>query len=418
MNRSSLIKERPNNDIFFTILMAMIWAESILMRYIRVGIQMVPYIWKHADMILTLGYIIFLFLSMGAMLRNMYMKEVMYLLMMYAVFLAYFYLVPANKMYYYTSGITITRVLPMFMVGICAYRINREQMLKALHLISFITVYIFAVYTVFIAASNERLMRTGDMHGAYNILPHICLVFARFIRKPNPLYGVTFSVGSLILLFLGNRGSLLCLGVFVIVTILFSDRLKRPWLFLGLSAVVMVILFYFGLLDFLYSVAEKYGFSLRIFQKLESGDIAYSSGRDRIQQRVWEYILRYPMLGLGIFSDRQVAGGSYAHNIILEVLMHYGLVIGLILLGSVTYLLIGCYNYLKKGNRPELDLYGALLFSHGFKLLLSSSYLSEPYFFFTIGFACAVMNERNRCLRLDRSRRERKGLVRHRRILL
>lgn len=416
MNRSSLIKEQTKGDIFFTVLMSMIWADSILMRYIRVGIQMIPHIWKHADMIISLMYLIMFFLSLGEMLRSVYMKEILYLIMMYVVFLLYFYLVPANKGYFYNSGITISKVFPMFMIGICAYRISRDQIVKALYGISIITVLLFAFYRMMNIASDQKLMMSGDMHGAYSLLPHICLVFAGFIKKPRPLNGCTFSVGVLILLFLGNRGSLLCLGVFIVVTILFSGRLKRPWLFLILSAIVMMILFFFGLLDLLYNVAEEHGFSLRIFKKLESGEIADSSGRNRIHQRVWEYILRYPMLGMGIFSDRQVAGGYYAHNIVLEVLIHYGIGIGSALLGLVAYLLVFSYKYLRQEKRPELDLFGALVFSYGFKLLMSSSYLLEPYFFFTLGFACAIINERNQALRIERRSRDRKGLVRFRRI--
>ena len=417
MHRRTLTNEYHSNDIFFPILMSMLWADNILMKYVRVGIQKIPFIWKHADMILTMILTLLIFLSLGAMLKNLYMKEILYTIGMYAVFLAYFYLVPDNKMYFYTSGITITRCFPMFLVGICYYRIDREKTLEYMYRISLVTIYVFVFYTVFIAASNERIMRKGDMHGAYNLLPHVCLVLARFIRRPGIFGGITASIGGLMLLFLGNRGSLLCLGVLVIVTILFSGRVKRPWLYLSLAISAMVILFAFGLLDFLYSVAEKYDLSLRIFQKLESGEITYSSGRDKIQERVWEHILKNPIFGKGIFGDRQVAGGMYAHNLIMELMVQYGVLTGLGLFGVICYLLVGTYYYLRKENRIELDLYGALVFAFVFKLFMSSSYLSEPYFFFTLGFACAVIDERSRVLQYLRSETERKGLVRRRRIL-
>ena len=417
MKRSNLIKERTHNDTFFTAFMALVWADSILLRYIRVLLQMIPYIWQQADMILMLGFIITLGLSLGAILRTLYIKEMFYVMVMYAVFYLHFYGYPLNTTYFYNQGgITITECFPMFLIGLCAYRINRENTMKIMYLISVASIFAFVLYTTVFSRIDSSTLRNGDMHGAYTILPHLCLAFMGVLRKPNAWNIGAFTIGAVFLLFLGNRGSLLCLGVCVIATILFSGRLKKPWLFLCLSAMAMAILFLFGLLDFLHNMAEKYEFSLRIFQKLESGEIAASSGRDRIQDRVWEYIWMYPMMGMGLFSDRRVAGGYYAHNIIPEVLIHHGMIVGIILLCLVAYLLVGTYRYLRKENHLAKDVYGALLFSVVFKLFLSSSYLMEPYFFFTLGFACAAMSEYRNIKRQERDVKERTGLVRLRRI--
>lgn len=417
MKRSNLIKERTHNDIIFTVFMALVWADSILLRYIRVVLQMIPYIWQHADLILSLSFILTLGLSLGAMLRSVYIKEMFYVMAMYAVFYLHFYGYPLNTMYFYNQGgITITECFPMFLIGLCAYRINRETTMRIMSQISIASIFAFIIYTTVFSRIDATTLRDGDMHGAYTLLPHICLAFMGMLRKPNIWNISALTVGSVFLLFLGNRGSMLCLGVCVIVTILFSGRLKRPWLFLCLSALAMAILFLFGLLDFLHNMAEKYEFSLRIFEKMESGELASSSGRDRIQNRVWEYIWMYPMMGLGLFSDRRVAGGFYAHNIIPEVLIHHGVVIGTLLLGLFAYLFVGTYRYLRRENHFAKDLYGALLFGVVFKLFLSSSYLMEPYFFFTLGFALAAMSECRKIKRQERDVKERTGLVRFRRI--
>ncbi len=417
MNRSSLIKEQAHNDILFTVLIAMIWADSILLKYVRVALQLIPYIWKHADMFISMAYIICIGLSVGAILRSVYIKELFYVAVFYAIFYLHFYSFTLNETYFYSyGGTTITRVFPMFLVGICAYRINREYTMRVLYVISVITVFSFVIYTTLFANTDDRVMLDGDMHGAYNILPHICLTFAGMIRKPNPWNITAFGIGAVLLLFLGNRGSLLCLGVFVIAAILFSGRVKRPLLFLTLSVLGMLILFAFGLLDFLYNVAEDNDFSLRIFKKLESGEIASSSGRDKIQKKVWEYILLYPMMGMGIFADRRICGGYYAHNVVLEILLHYGVVIGTVFIGLLLYIFARTYSHLKREKDLTCDFFLVLMFSYVFKLFISNSYLMEPFFFFAVGFSCAAANERMRFLRLERSRKERKGLVRLRRI--
>ncbi len=417
MKQSKLIKERTDNDIFFTVFMALLWADSILMRYVRVVLQMLPYVYKHADLILSVVTVIFLGLSLRSMLRTLYIKEMFYVLVMYGVFYGHFYSYSLNTTYFYEQGgITITECFPMFLIGICAYRINRETTMKVMYRISVVSIFAQVIYTMVFSRIDATTLRDGDMHGAYTLLPHICMAFTGMLRKPNSWNISALAVGSVFLLFLGNRGSLLCLGVCVIASVLFSGRLKRPWLFLLLSCLAMAILFLFGLLDLLYNMAEKYGLSLRIFQKLESGEFTGSSGRDKIQGRVWEYIWMYPMMGMGLFSDRRVAGGYYAHNVILEILIHHGIIVGTLLLVLLAYLLVGAYQYLRKGNWLAKDVYGALLFSVVCELFLSNSYLMEPYFYFTTGFACAVMNEYRGEKRRQRDVIERTSLVRSRRI--
>ena len=305
--------------------MAFVWSESILMPYVRVGLQSLPFIWRHADLILSTIYILLLAFSMREITRSIYIKEMGYLLLVYAIFYLYYFVFDLNRYYYAQYSMTsATKVFPMFLVGICVYRIHREQTIRVLYWISMVSVYMFAVYMTLFAQLNETTMRAGDMNAAYNILPHICMSFTGVLRKPRPLNIGAVAIGGVFLLFLGNRGSILCLGVFIIAAVIFSGRLKKPWLFLLLSALVMAILFLFGVLDLLYEVAEKQGFSLRIFQKLESGEIASESGRDRIRERIIEYIMLYPMMGMGIYADRRVAGGYYAHSLILEILIHNG----------------------------------------------------------------------------------------------
>ncbi len=417
MNRSSLVKERTPNDIIFTVFMILVWMNSILLRFIRVIIQMIPFIWQHADLILSLVFIITLVLSLRVILWYVYIKDLLYFLALYVVFYLHLLLYPLNEPYFQiNSELTITKCFPMFLIGLCAYRINRESTIRILYQISVVSVFAFVIYATVFSRIDAATLRDGDMHAAYTVLPHICLTFMGMLRKPNLWNISALTVGTVFLLFLGNRGSLLCLGICVIVSILFSGRLKRPWLFLLLSALVMVILFLFGLLDFLYDLAEKHGFSLRIFEKLESGEIASSSGRDQIQEKVWEAVKRDPITGMGLFSDRRVAGGLYAHNIIPEILLHHGIAVGTLLLGLLSYVLVGAYGYLRRENHLAKDLYAALLFSAVFKLFLSSSYLREPYFYFALGFAYAAMSEYRKRKQQERNAKERTGLVRYRRI--
>lgn len=409
MRQNTLVKDKSKNDICLTIFMAMVWSNSILLPLVRAVLMQIPYIWPHVDMVIDVAYMVILLLALRSFVREIYVKEILYLLLFYAVFYIHYYVFPLNEYYFFLySNKTLKEVFPMFIIGICAYRINREDTLKVLNFISLITVFAFVVYTALYKINDSHTLSAGDMHAAYNLLPHICVTFASVIRKAKPWNIAAFVVGTLMLLFLGNRGSLLCLGLFVVFSILFSDQVKRPVLFLIVSVAVLLILFSFGLLDYLYRFAEENGFSLRIFKKLESGDITYSSGRDKIKERVIEYILLYPMLGMGIYSDRRVAGGVYAHSLIYEILLSYGIAVGMFILAFLVYLFVKTFIYLRsKGDHLAKDFYSALIFSAVIKLFMSGSYIVEPYFFFVVGFAMSALEER----KAQRSKQKREGPV-------
>ena len=395
MKQSALIKDNfSQKEICFTVFMAMFWSKSILLQFVRVGLMKIPVIWVHGDLLITAGFILFFCLSFASIYKELYIKDLFIIFSFYAIFLLHYCLFPLNREYYVKYGSTVLQdVLPKFFIGVFAFRIHREQTLKVLNLISVITVWFYAGYMIVYYTMEGNTLQGGDMHAAYMLLPHVCMTFYSMIRKANLWNLAGVIIGAVCLLFLGNRGSLLCLGMFSVFTILFSGRLKRPLLFMILSIIVLVALFSFGILDFLYEFAEEKGFSLRIFEKLESGDITYASGRDKLSQRIMEYISLYPMMGMGIFSDRRVAGGLYAHNFFLEIAIHFGLILGSLFILIILALFIVAFLYLRKKEALSVGFYSVLIFSFFVKLLLSSSYIVEPYFFFTVGYAYAATSE-------------------------
>ena len=404
MKQSALIKDNSSQkEICFTVFMAMLWSKSILLQFVRVGLMKIPVIWVHGDLLITAGFILFFGLSLSSIYKELYIKDLFIIFSFYAIFFLYYWIFPLNKEYYVEYGSTVLQdVFPMVFIGVVAFRIQREQTIKVLNTISVITVWFYAGYMVVYYTMEGNALQGGDMHAAYMLLPHVCMTFYSIIRKANlwNLGGVI--IGAVCLLFLGNRGSLLCLGTFGVFTILFSGRLKRPILFMILSVIVLLALFSFGLLDLLYEFADEKGFSLRIFEKLESGDITYASGRDKLSQRVMEYISLYPMMGMGIFSDRRVAGGLYAHNFFLEIIIHFGMVLGTVIIGIVLILFVACFIYLRKMNVQQgIDFFVVLLFSYCVKLFLSGSYILEPYFFFTVGYAYATISEWRKTRRMQ-----------------
>ena len=198
--------------------MALVWSDSILLPFVRVFMMKIPYIWKHTDMAITILYVGIFILAVAEVIRELYVKEIVIVFGLCTVFGLHYLLFPLNELYYDENWETVLKqVFPMFLVGATVYRINREQILKILNTISLITVFSYGAYMIVFRTINSKTLQSGDMHSAYMLLPHICLVFSSMLRKADPWRSAAFAFGCVELLFLGNRGSLLCLGVFVIV---------------------------------------------------------------------------------------------------------------------------------------------------------------------------------------------------------
>jgi O-antigen ligase len=87
-------------------------------------------------------------------------------------------------------------------------------------------------------------------------------------------------------------------------------------------------------------------------------------------------------MGIGLAGDRLYTGGTYSHNIFLEIISGFGIIVGIIIL-----LFLGCITirslFLKNKTRANLML---MWFCIGFvPLIVSGSYLTSFQFWIFLG---------------------------------
>ena len=135
--------------------------------------------------------------------------------------------------------------------------------------------------------------------------------------------------------------------------------------------------------------------STRVFQTFLgefSSGTSLDSGRLEIQKELIRQIKINPF-GYGLGGDR-VFTGWYAHNIFLELIVQFGIFIGGFLCVFLVYIVISS---LRKA-RAEMQILSILLLficTGLIKLLISGSYLIEPYFFLLLGFAISIRRDKN-----------------------
>jgi hypothetical protein len=142
-------------------------------------------------------------------------------------------------------------------------------------------------------------------------------------------------------------------------------------------------------------ITRMVGLSTRIFESfLEDELFNYenSSGRDKIHELLWEYIVNdRGGIGYGLGSDRLMGrnGTEYAHNLIYEIWMDFGLYIGSFLL--ILFVLFIIKTFRKAYGSDKFNLFLILLIWSVGHLMLSGTYLEDFQVYFFIGYCVNVL---------------------------
>lgn len=170
------------------------------------------------------------------------------------------------------------------------------------------------------------------------IIQHAFLTTGR--KRMFHAMGAVFSV--IFVTVYGNRGSLVAILAYVIYCIFKYTKMRRKVLIVAILCAISGVIYFYqsAIIDFVAIQVSKLGIYSRNLTLYLNGNIAYTTHRtDEIWVTVIEAIKSRPVLGYGLCYDRVLNSGTYAHNLVLEVVLSFGIPIGILLLG--THLLVG-----------------------------------------------------------------------------
>ncbi len=396
MKNSPLLKKHSNNELGYELFLIFLWCRSLLVGYARALWTMLPEVWGLADLMVDIMFYGLLFFALTTFWRRMWVRDILFFAFALLIYVAYYWICPLNQRYYTMySDIFAEKALPMFLVGASILPKKSQRLYRWMYWASIVTVIAFSAYKLVIHPLSSGTQSDGDMWAAYFFLPHLCVVSGYAMKKPNPLNIAISVLGIFVLVSLGTRGTVVCYLAFVILFLFFFQKTKHPIIIITLFVAMVVVLLFGGLLEWLYKFAEEFNLSLRVLDKLQSGNFGQSQGRVAIAERLLEHIVLYPLTGLGIYSDRRVAGGHYAHNILLELLINFGVILGTLLFVLIVALIVKatfCVRRYENNDGTSIVLL-AYICAGFLKLFLSGSYLNEDTFFFLLGFCFAILRE-------------------------
>ena len=382
----------------FTLLIFLIWTQSILLQYVRAVLMRLPIIGAYPDAVLTIFFATIILLSIS--FYKITQEDMLFLAAVVLIFILDYTVYQSNREFLAPYFIKfLLKALPLYVVGVSfAYQKDKETIIRQLYILSIITLIIDIVYkyTFGTPMSAVESLYQGDMDKAYKLLPHCCLIAYYAIKHISFVNVVCTVVGVFYLLMLGSRGPALIYLAFIAFVFIRGRTTKgavlRAVALFGLIVGFVASPLYNATIVGMYNITKSMGLSVRIFDKLLSGVALNSSGRDVIRENLLSAINNNPFLGHGICSDRVFAGGSYAHNIVLELWTDFGIIIGSIIFVFLVIVLLR--GYLSSQGEAEKGLILSLIFASFLKLFLSGSFLDERLLFFLLGIC--VCNTRKK----------------------
>ena len=308
-------------------------------------------------------------------------------------FVAYF-LYPKNAEYVALSGSPVldNPIIVFFMYSLTGYVAvralhNYDDLLRYLYVFSYVVIILSALVFFFVRDSFAGQYMTLS----YNMLLQTCFLFAFPPKIKSWLHYLIVALGVFIITFGGARGALMGLLVAILIKLIASGMKLTATKGIAVTVTfiltaVTVMLFYEQILLTVIYLLESVGISSRNLKLLlsTSGDI--SSGRFGVY---YDILNNISWFGYGLYGDRVILDGIYAHNLFLEWIAEFGIVGGLIL--SVAFVFLLCVAF-KKCDRLSRLLLIVFIPNGLIGLLFSGSYLGQqPSFYILLGLCVNIV---------------------------
>lgn len=263
---------------------------------------------------------------------------------------------------------------------------NYDYLLKYMYYAAIINLVLFLPGYYF-AQQYLSALRVDYMSMSYNVLLALCTCLSYSWEHKKVLSAVLAIASLILLVVVGSRGASLSAILYVCLLFMtkFSGGEKKKAIIIGIACIILAFLVSGTLIDKISSLINSGDLYSRNLNLLEGNAFLGHDSRIKIRNIICQGISENP-LGYGLLGDRIIMQlhnfeGVYAHNILLEFIADFGIIIGPLLLFVILYKLASS---LKKPNSTYRDLLFIMIPAGFVKLLFSGSYLVCPEFYFMI----------------------------------
>lgn len=253
--------------------------------------------------------------------------------------------------------------------------------------------YVVVGLSIIVFFFMKNSFATQYLSFSYNMLLHLLFLLFYKPKKGRVWHIAIVVLGVFVFVVGGARGALVSFIVCCVVYFLVTRRQVIQNIVITIIAsggICVFVILKNEILALLLPLLTKMNINSRTIRMMLASEMLNNSGRDEIAEEV---IKNINIFGHGMMGDRVVCSGVYAHNLFLELICDFGVILGSAL--SFIIVVVVAVGVIRKieHNQPWI----ILLLSTGFlKLMLSGSFFDfEPAFFVLMGL-CANSLAENR----------------------
>lgn len=306
-------------------------------------------------------------------------------------------------------GIMTSDLISLFFISIPAFLIslnenNYSLLLEELYNIGII-INIFFIIAFFLVVFIFKV-NFDYMNFTYGVIPWVYYVFVNSLYKKKIIVFLISIITFSFIIISGCRGAVLSSIVFIILLYIgeFCNNFTKNKLLLLLLLLLLSVIIFFNLENIILYLYEKFssvGFQSRTLELYL--DLGYEKGLNHYSDR---FVLQAPLienlniLGYGLYGDRMLINGNYAHNVLLEWVVDFGYLGGGILCWIFIFKVIKVMKILffHKGNK-NIIIFGATCISIlCCKYMFSSSYIHAPEFWALFGLMIALKEKNDKII--------------------
>lgn len=390
-----------------------VWLLSMILLYPAIG----NYIWKVFSFLIPINFNLFTFFvwlivlicCIPFIIKSIKWTHMLFYVLISFVFVLFWYFTDYDSFDYIALCNVIFFTIPAFFIGL-SININ-DKTFKPLYFLSIFVLFASIIYSFYYLSDRE--LSTDNMDYAYKVLPSVLIIASSlFIYKKKFWNIILLLISLFFLIALGTRGPILCLIIFTLIMFWKKNGFTKLFIYISFLSLVAFIVLWSPLYEIIIlnisEFLENLGFSSRVLEMLIQKKLSEGNGRDAIKDKLLTLIKENPILIRGPFSDRQATinfydpdyftrykNGTYAHNIILEFIFDYGIIVGVLLLFIILFYTI---RLVARSDKSSFYIVGIVICCSLVHLLISGSYLTSSLFFMLIGlqFNKKLINKRKK----------------------
>lgn len=298
------------------------------------------------------------------------------------------------------KGIVIEQVIDFIKFGIIplyltSNEFSYDKFYKYLRCFSYISIIILILYIPQVINGNLEYMQ----YGVYISYCFIAFLFNYSIySKKNIMDLLMAGISLIIILFFGNRGSLIGCLIMIVFNILYTKELTLKKIVSRVIIIVILFITFMNSYNILVGVKRilvnhnisSYSIN-KYIMAFEEGIMKSSSGRDEIYQSSIELIKNSGFRANGIGYYTYKTGENYPHNFILDIMIIFGAIGTLIVLTILLILIIKLINI--KDEKIKMFLLLILIYTF-VRLTFSATFITEETLWLLIGLIINISERR------------------------